>query len=246
MTAADQVAAYIRESITTGQLRAGERLDPAWLSQELDVSRTPVREAMLQLESEGLLESLPSRATIVRRVSMRRVEELFAARIPVEGTLAAVGAVRIAEPGIAVLSGLYDEMLTLGDLDQREELLRLHDRFLLGIYEAAASENLLRIARPLMIQGLGLRQHFSYADKDQMHRLGHVLWKEMLDACRVHDGPGCERTVRLQLLESVVAILAYERTADELEYLPSVLRPAELRSYRAMFKSRSNWARRID
>lgn len=92
------------------------------------------------------------------------------------------------------------------------------------IYESAHSEQLLRIAAPLVIQGCALVRHFSYADQIQMRRSGHDPWIEMLAAC---------------------AILALERTADEVEYLPSVLTPSERRTYRAVFSSSQRWARRI-
>lgn len=244
--AAGQVADYIRDAITEGLFRAGERIDLAWLTEQLNVSRTPVREALVQLESEGLLESLPSRATIVRRVSMRRVEELFAARIPIEGTLAAVGARHVDDDDVDQLARLFDEMLGEDDPDRGRELVALHIRFLLVVYRAARSDGLLRIAHPLVVQSAGLQRHFNYADHEHVRRSGHVRWGEMFEACRAHDGDACEQTLRLHLVESAAAILALERTADDVEYLSSVLRPAEMRAYRTMFTSRHRWARRVE
>lgn len=243
--AAEEVAMYIRDSITSGQLLAGDRIDLDWIASRLEVSRTPVREALVRLESEGLLESLPSRATIVRRISMRRVEELFAARIPIEGTLAMIGAARITDAELDALGRLLEGILAENDLDRDLALIDLHTRLLLTIYEAAGSEQLFRIAQPLVIQGSTLARHFSYANRGDLKRSGHDPWIEMVAACEARDGLACQQILRSHLVTAAAAILSLERTADELEYLPAVLTPAEKRTYRTLFSSTHRRARRV-
>src|SRR5689334_22489258 len=83
------VARILRAEIFSGQLRPGEPLPERLLAEQLGVSRTPVREALLTLQSEGLVELTPNRGATVRTITshditqiydLRRVLESYAAR----------------------------------------------------------------------------------------------------------------------------------------------------------------------
>ncbi|HEY0949468.1 GntR family transcriptional regulator [Nocardioides sp.] len=79
-----QAAQILREAIVTGQLKPGDRLRELELSEQLQVSRAPLREALRQLEQEGLLISYPYRGTQVLGVSQEEIEEIL---IPIRMTL---------------------------------------------------------------------------------------------------------------------------------------------------------------
>jgi DNA-binding GntR family transcriptional regulator len=74
-----RVSVYRRvvQQLTSGQLDPGQTITEAGLSKSLGVSRTPVREALLQLEAEGVLESTPARGFTVRNLSRSEAAELF-------------------------------------------------------------------------------------------------------------------------------------------------------------------------
>jgi DNA-binding GntR family transcriptional regulator len=74
----------LRRAILDGYFEPGERLDQEAIAQELDVSRTPIREAIAALESEGLLESKPHRGVFVTEVSKDDIREVFALRALLE------------------------------------------------------------------------------------------------------------------------------------------------------------------
>jgi DNA-binding GntR family transcriptional regulator len=74
----------LRRAVLEGHLEAGERLDQDALAAELGVSRTPIREAIAALESEGLLESKPHRGVYVTEVSKKDIREVFALRALLE------------------------------------------------------------------------------------------------------------------------------------------------------------------
>ena len=80
----DWTVEVLRQAITDGHLRPGERLDQDALAAELGVSRTPLREAIAALESEGLLESEAYRGVFVAEVSKRDIREVFALRALLE------------------------------------------------------------------------------------------------------------------------------------------------------------------
>lgn len=83
-TLADQVYDQLRGRILAGRLRGGARLMPDEIAAELSVSPTPVKEALLRLEADGLVDAHLRRGAYVRRFDLRTVEELCEARIMIE------------------------------------------------------------------------------------------------------------------------------------------------------------------
>jgi DNA-binding GntR family transcriptional regulator len=110
---ADRAYEQIRLRIVSGQLPAGTALTETALAEELQVSRTPVREAIRRLEAEGLLDQRPNRGTFVRKPDWREVQDLYEMRIFLE-PIAAARAARRRRPGvIRQLQQLHAEMCEL-------------------------------------------------------------------------------------------------------------------------------------
>ncbi|MGD0144418.1 MAG: GntR family transcriptional regulator [Rhizomicrobium sp.] len=76
--ARDQVRDALRQSIVSGSFRPGERLDEIRLSQQIGASRTPLREALIALEEEGLVQSRPNRGFTVAALDENLVRETYA------------------------------------------------------------------------------------------------------------------------------------------------------------------------
>ena len=79
---------HIQRKISTRELRAGEPVSDVTISKELGISRTPAREAIRQLVSEGLLESVPGRGVVVITLDRDDIRELFEMREALEGLAA--------------------------------------------------------------------------------------------------------------------------------------------------------------
>jgi DNA-binding GntR family transcriptional regulator len=107
-TAAGVEHAYrgVREAILSGRLRAGQSIPQVALATALNVSRTPLREALRMLQAEGLIEARANQPMRVARMTLSGAEELYAMRIPLE-----VAAVRLSVP-----------RLTAADLNELEQL----------------------------------------------------------------------------------------------------------------------------
>ncbi|MFE2498971.1 GntR family transcriptional regulator [Streptomyces scopuliridis] len=95
----DDTAAAIRARILSGEIPIGAQLRQAELAGALGVSRTPVREALRQLQAGGLIEVLPNRGAVVRVPSPWEVREAYEVRAELEG-LACVRAVRAITPDV--------------------------------------------------------------------------------------------------------------------------------------------------
>lgn len=91
------VAEHVGEAIRSGRFVPGQRLIEAELTAELGVSRGPVREALRRLSAEGLIELVPHRGALVRRLSRKEALDLFQIRTELEALATRLAAARMGE-----------------------------------------------------------------------------------------------------------------------------------------------------
>lgn len=107
-TLAAAAAEELRRRILSGQYPGGSQLRQANLSRELGISRIPIREALVQLDAEGLVRILPHRGTFVSQLSVSDIGELFGLRALLEPRLLRASAPKLSADDFAAL----DEILT--------------------------------------------------------------------------------------------------------------------------------------
>ncbi|MEG1547655.1 MAG: GntR family transcriptional regulator [Clostridia bacterium] len=105
-----KVYRHVRDDILEGKYRIGDFLIETKLAEELDVSRTPIREALKQLELEDLVVSVPNRGVMVQGISDHDIDDIFTIRYLLEGQAAYWSAERIGEDHLSQLSELVDLM----------------------------------------------------------------------------------------------------------------------------------------
>jgi DNA-binding GntR family transcriptional regulator len=139
---ADQVQQQILKSIRSGHFRPGDRIRETELAKSLGVSRTPVREALRRLESDGLLSFESWRGVVVSRLDRQQVGELYAMREVLEGAAARMAARHIDDADIELLKLLLEQANeSPGDPPKLAKLNReLHQT----IYSAAHNRYLLQ------------------------------------------------------------------------------------------------------
>jgi DNA-binding GntR family transcriptional regulator len=93
----ERIAGAIQAQVLSGGMPVGTRLRQEALAEEFGVSRTPVREALRQLQATGLVELLPNRGAVVRGPSAREIREAYEVRAELEGLAAELAAVRISD-----------------------------------------------------------------------------------------------------------------------------------------------------
>jgi DNA-binding GntR family transcriptional regulator len=156
-----EVVASIRHAITSGALAPGERLVEQTLSEELGVSRAPVREALRQLTGEGLVVAVPHKGTTVVELSKDDIREIYRLRAALE-PLAVERLIELADP--AHLADLRDIIAQIGAaMPERDPIavaaldMRFHER----LCELSGLTRLLTAWRGL---GNQLRSYFTVAD----------------------------------------------------------------------------------
>jgi len=138
----EEVAAYVRELIISGQVKPGEFLRIEPISEAVGVSNTPVREGLLSLRSQGFVKLAPRRGFVVAPFSQEDVRDLFWAQAQLGGELAARAAKRISPETLTRLEEI-NELYTKAVNDRdAEAIAELGHQFHREINLAADSHRL--------------------------------------------------------------------------------------------------------
>ncbi|MBX3638306.1 MAG: GntR family transcriptional regulator [Rubrivivax sp.] len=157
-----QAALRLRQLIVEGAIAPGAKLNERELAEQLQVSRTPLREAIKMLAAEGLVELLPNRGAVAAQLSAQDVADTFEVIAGLEEQSGALAAERIADSELAEIRALHYEMLaayTRRDLSTYYRLnAQIHDR----INAAARNPVLTRTYRQVnaRLQALRFRSNF--------------------------------------------------------------------------------------
>lgn len=141
----DDVARYVRRRIFNGTYPAGEYLRLDQLAADVGISVTPVREALLNLRAEGLLEQHPRRGFMVVEVTARDLADVALVQTFVGGELAARAAERITPDQLAELKSIQDELERAYRQSDIDRTVRLNHEFHRLINVAADSPKLTQV-----------------------------------------------------------------------------------------------------
>ena len=200
----DEVADHIREQILSGKISAGSAVKAEWVARELDVSPTPVREALYALRAEGFLDSRSHRGFVVASLTARDIRDIFRARALIAGELVARAAVTITEDDIARADRVHRTLMEAMRLGAHDDVERLAADFHGLIYDVADAPRLrwslstLARFRP--------RHLFSTAEAgSDMARHDH---ERILEALRGHDADEARRAMEEHVANSgeIVAV----------------------------------------
>ena len=112
-TIAEQIAGALRQGIAEGKLRPGARLLEVQIAHEMGTSRAPLREALIQLEREGLVVRRPNRGTFVADLTEELVREVASLRGVLEGFAASLAVKRLTREDFDRLETILREMLAV-------------------------------------------------------------------------------------------------------------------------------------
>lgn len=205
-----EVVGRIREMIFEGALVAGERVPEKMVCQRLAISRTPLREALKVLASEGLVELLPNRGARVAKLTAAAVDEIFPVMGALEGVAGELACARITEVEIDEIRALHYQMAIHHKKDELKEYFALNQRIHGKILEAAGNATLGTIYGALTAR---IRMARYVAN------LSHERWNEamaeheqILDALTRRDGVGLSEVLRRHLKNTCETVKDVIRT----------------------------------
>lgn len=138
-TAVRKVRDEIENSIVSGEFAPGERLDEVFLSTRYGVSRTPVREALMQLSAIGVVELRPRRGAVVVEHGPQRVYEMFEVMAELEGLAGALAARRLTADDRAALSAAHARCRASAATGECDAYYYDNEEFHLALYAASHS-----------------------------------------------------------------------------------------------------------
>ncbi|OHV72657.1 GntR family transcriptional regulator [Ensifer sp. LCM 4579] len=129
----------IENGIVTGEFEPGERLDETQLAKRFGVSRTPIREALMQLSATGLVEIRPRRGAVVVDPAPQRVFEMFEVMAELEGMAGALAARRHTEEDRSALMAAHDKCKEAVASEDTDRYYYENEIFHRAIYAASHS-----------------------------------------------------------------------------------------------------------
>jgi DNA-binding GntR family transcriptional regulator len=148
-TLAEKLATAIADGILSGVLKPGLRLDEVRLAQRHGVSRTPVREALRQLTTSGLIDMRPRKGAIVSKATPEQVESMFVAMAEMEATCARLAAISMTPVERRRLQSRHDAMTALAAAGSTDDYSDANVAFHSAIYAGAHNRPLAEFALSL-------------------------------------------------------------------------------------------------
>ena len=199
----DNLVRDIREMVLDGTPAPGQRVPERFLTEQFGVSRTPLREAIRALASEGTLELLPNRGARVTQVSAKEVDDLFEVMGVLEALSGELAAKKATAPDIAEVKALHyqmvlhftrKELIDYFHLNQRihEKILEIAgNKILMNMYQTLA----FRIRRARYVANISetrwstaVKEHeelLAALESRDGEKLGHLLRRHLANTCEI-------------------------------------------------------------
>lgn len=195
----------IRESILTGVLRPGQQLVQAEIAAQMNVSRAPIREALRQLEEEGLVESIPYRGTFVSSVTRRDVVELYSLRGTLESMAARLLIARRHEGDVEELESILARMMAAADAGDRQAVNIADIEFHTQLCVLSDHHHLIRSWKT---SANLIRRILSFRNRLSTPHVVVDMHKPIVEAIRNGDAAAAQHAIEAHCLDSGDALSA--------------------------------------
>lgn len=214
-----QVYNLLREAIVKGKLAPGEKLVEVKIARELNVSRTPVREAIRMLELEEFIITVPQRGVFVAGIkSKKEIDDIFQVRIVLEGLAASLTAQNIKQEQIEKMNKYTEQIKECIENNDLQRCIKIDIAFHQIIYEASQNKWLQKILDSLFEQITRFRaKSLSQAGRMKKALLEH---KELSEALAEGDSETAKELAQKHIAEareSVVSVFKEKQKEKQKE-----------------------------
>jgi DNA-binding GntR family transcriptional regulator len=188
----------LREGIVAGELKLGEQVSEAQLAQRLGISKTPVREALVRLKMEGLVDIQPQRGTFVFKLTPEQVGQLCRYRAMVETAALREAATTHRKELIAGMKRHMQEMQAAENAGDLDRLSRIDMNFHYEFINCCTNAYLRGAYDLIRYQLIALRQRSPIGNMVESHQvlLEAVQRKDVDEACQLLQGHVLENEAR--------------------------------------------------
>lgn len=210
-TASAAATELIRAAIVDGRLAPGQRLKEVQLARELGISRTPIREALLLLQAEGLVDASPNRGSTVRAYDVGELEDVYELRAVLEGHAARRAAARITPEALLELRGSCERFELIvadaGAPDRVTELVNENALFHEMILDACGSHRLSGMVRQLILTPLVYKSYIWYSPEQA--RLSFHAHEQLVKALEQRDAERADALMREHVFQARDVLLGH-------------------------------------
>ena len=149
MKVSEQIRSRIEDAMSAGRLLPGDPIDESALAAEFEVSRTPVREALLQLQAQGWLTSLPRGGMFVAKMTLQQLLSLWELLAELEGVAARLACDRMTDAEVQALRAQHDASLAVVEAEDlagwQQANSAFHELIYVGARNPFLRQEVLRI-----------------------------------------------------------------------------------------------------
>lgn len=217
-TSADLVYWRLRRLLIEGHYPPGSRLIEERLAQDLGVSRTPVRQALVRAAAEGLVQIFPNRGAVARSFTVDDLIEMYDLRALLEGHAAYLAARRITAEQLArmeMATTALEQSLSLTFERRQDEVHFLVEHnavFHQTIAEAAGNQRLITMLNQIVAVPLQFRSFYWY--QPEQRQISNFFHRSILNALRLGDGDRARAMMREHIFYGR-DVLLQSRSAEE-------------------------------
>ena len=200
----DDLTEALRDLIVSGELGPGAKIREHALCTRFGVSRTPLREALKVLASEGLLQLKPRRGAFVAEITQTEIDELFPIMAALEALAAQDACDRMTDQDIEALRQMHNQMYAFYAAGAEADYLRINRQIHLRLFEIAGNASLTAIFQQLLVRTHSVR-FVARKTPEQWRRAvdEHVA---IMAAIEARDGFRLARLLKSHLLDTCIPI----------------------------------------
>ncbi|MGM0664385.1 MAG: GntR family transcriptional regulator [Thermodesulfobacteriota bacterium] len=202
-----EVADQIRGMIRGGDLVCGQKINERALCETMGVSRTPVRESLRLLHSEGLIELVPHKGAYVSKPRIEEIKDMFEVMGMLEGMCARLAVQRIGERDILRIESLHGKLERHYADQNRERYLEVNHELHVLLQELSGNKSLQDVINGLR-QKILLYRHRQLYHKNRFEQ-SMTEHRKILDAFRLRDPERAENAMKKHLKNQCEALVDY-------------------------------------
>lgn len=205
----------LRDRILNEEYANGQKLNELTLANELKISRTPIREALKQLELEGLVESIPNKGVYVKGFSPRDIDDMFEIRLALEKLAIQLAIDRMDEVHLAKIKDVFELMEFYTAKQEHEKINDLNILYHETIYQATQSTYFEQLLKDIHYYVSVTSRH----SITQPERLETALkeHREILDMIVSKDKDGAKETIQNHIRKTQMLVRKYYATRKPKE-----------------------------
>ncbi len=203
----EDITNSLRDAIIEGRLQPGQQIVEKELQKTLGVSRAPIREALLKLEGQGLVDILPRKGSYVRTITARFIQENFTIRAWLEGLAARISLQQLKESDFDRFEKILKDMARLAKKKDFKGYFYRHWDFHNVFIKGSRNELLIEKIEVLRRQSLWLSYSITYFEKK--HRSSQAIHTNIIEVFRRGDPDEVEKEIRHHILNATQDYVKY-------------------------------------